>query len=67
MLLAMDPPFFFFGGGGGGSLSLVLVVLTWLLQLFRFVQTTWFSWTCLLGFLSLDFQCFTGSSVGVET
>ena len=29
----MDPPFFFFGGGGGGSLSLVLVVLAWLLQL----------------------------------
>ena len=33
------------GGGGGGSLSLVLVVLAWLLQLFRFVQITWISWT----------------------
>ena len=62
----MDPPFFFFLGGGGGSLSLVLVVLAWLLQLFRFVQVTWVSWTFLLGFLSLDFQCFADSSVGVE-
>ena len=60
----MDPPFFFFWGGG--ALSLVLVILAWLLQLFRFVQITWISWTCLLGFLSLDFQCFTGSSEEVE-
>ena len=58
----MDPPFFW-----GGSLSLVFVVLAWLLQLFRFVQVTWVSWTFLLGFLPLDFQCFTGSSEGVET
>ena len=41
----MDPPFFC-----GGSLSLVLVVLAWLLQLFRFVQVTWVSWTFCLGF-----------------
>ena len=65
----MDPPFFFFFflGGGGGSLSLVFVVLAWLLQLFRFVQITWFSWTWLLRFLSLEFQCFSGSSEEVET
>ena len=37
--------FFFFCFGGGGSLSLVLVVLAWLLQLFCFVQVTWVSWT----------------------
>ena len=59
----MDPPFFW----GGGSLSLVLVVLAWLLQLFRFVQVTWVSWTFCLGFLSLNFQCFAGSSEWVET
>ena len=41
----MDPPFFW-----GGSLSLVLVVLAWLLQLFCFVQVTWVSWTLCLGF-----------------
>ena len=34
----------------GGSLSLVLVVLAWLLQLFRFVQVTWVSWIFCLGF-----------------
>ena len=50
----------------GGSLSLVLVVLAWLLQLFCFVQVTWVSWIFLLGFLSLNFQCFTGSSEWVE-
>ena len=54
----MDPPFFFLGGGeGGGSLSLVLVVLAWLLQLFCFVQVTWVSWTFCWGFFTLDFQC----------
>ena len=58
----MDPPFFW-----GGSLSLVLVVLAWLLQLFRFVQVTWVSWTFCLGFLSHDFQCFIGSSEWVGT
>ena len=42
---------FLFFVGGGGSLSLVFVVLAWLLQLFRFVQITWFSWTWLLRFL----------------
>ena len=41
----MDRPFFW-----GGSLSLVLVVLAWVLQLFRFVQVTWVSWTFCLGF-----------------
>ena len=56
-VLVMDPPFFW-----RGSLSFVLVVLAWLLQLFRFVQVTWVSWTFCLGFLSLDFQCFAGSS-----
>ena len=62
-VLVMDPPFFFFFFWGGGcSLSLILVVLAWLLQLFRFVQVTWVSWTFCLGFLSLDFQCFAGSS-----
>ena len=65
----MDSPFLGGGGGGGGglSLSLVFVVLAWLLQLFHIVQITWFFWTCLLRFLSLDFQCFTGSSEEVET
>ena len=38
MVLVMDLPFFW-----GGSLSLVLVVFAWLLQLFRFVQVTWVS------------------------
>ena len=36
-------PSFFFFVVGGGSLSLVLVVLAWLLQLFCFVQVTWVS------------------------
>ena len=53
--------------GGGGSLSLVLVVLAWLLQLFLVVQIAWISWTCLLMCLSLDFQCFTGSSEEIKT
>ena len=57
----------FFWGGGGGALSLVLVVLAWLLQLFRFVQVTWVAWIFLLGFLSLDFKCFTGGLEWVET
>ena len=57
----MDPPFFW-----GGSLSLVLVVLAWLLQLFRFVQLTWVSWTSCWGLFSLDFQCSVGSSEWVE-
>ena len=64
-VLVMDPPFLFFGGGGGGSLSLVLVVLAWLLQLFHFVQVIWVSWTFCWGLFSLDFQCFAGSSVWV--
>ena len=51
----------------GGSLSLVLVVLAWLLRRFRFVQVTSVSWNFLLGFLSLDFQCFASSSEWVET
>ena len=58
----MDRSFFL-----AGSLSLVLVVLAWLLQLFCFIQVTWVSWTFCLGFLSLDFQCFVGSSEWVET
>ena len=44
-LRCCGPPFFWVG-----SLSLVLVVLAWLLQLFRFVQVTWVSWTFCLGF-----------------
>ena len=52
------PSFFFlFFWGGGGALSLVLVVLAWLLQLFCFVQVTWASWTFCWGFFTLDFQC----------
>ena len=61
-LWILPSSFFFLGGGGVGSLSLILVVLAWLLQLFRFVQVIWVSWTFCLGFLSLDFQCFAGSS-----
>ena len=49
----------------GGSLSLVLV-LAWLLQLFRFVQLTWVSWTSCWVLFSLDFQCSAGSSEWVE-
>ena len=49
--------FFCWGGGGGGPLSLVLVVLAWLLQLFCFVQVTWVSWTFCGGLFPLDFQC----------
>ena len=60
----MDPPFFF-GGGGGGSFPCPCC-FSLDLQLFCFVQITWISWTCLLGFLSLDFQCFTSSSEKVE-
>ena len=48
------PSFFW---GGGGTLSLVLVVLAWLLQLSCFVQVTWVSWTFCWGFFTLDFQC----------
>ena len=55
------------GGGGGGSLSLVLVVLAWLLQLFRFVQVTWVSWTFCLGFFLSTSKYFAGSSEWVET
>ena len=46
-VLVLDPTFFFGGGegGGGGSLSLVLVVLAWLLQLSCFPGS--------LGFLGL--------------
>ena len=53
----MDPPFFW-----GGSLSLVLVVLAWLLQLFCFVQVTWVSWTFCWGFLYSRLPVFAGSS-----
>ena len=49
------------GGGGGGSLSLVLVFLAWLLQLFCFVQVTWVSWTICWGFL-LSTSSVAGSS-----
>ena len=47
--------------GGGGCLSLVLVVLAWLLQLFCFVQVTWVSWTICWGFL-LSTSSVAGSS-----
>ena len=59
-VLVLDPPFFFLGGGGG-SLSLILVVLAWLFQLFC-CPGSWgfrrlFAW-----FLSSLLPVFTGSS-----
>ena len=59
--LVLDPPFFW-----GGSLSLVLVVLAWLLQLFHFVQVTGFL-DFLLGFSFSRLPVFAGSSEWVET
>ena len=62
-VLVLDPPFFFFwgGGGGGSSLSLVLVVLAWLLQLFCCPGSLsflgHFAW-----FLSSRLPVFAGSS-----
>ena len=61
-VLVLDPPFFFFfGGGGGGFLSLVLVVLAWLLQLFC-CPGTWGFLDFLLGFLSSQLPVVAGSS-----
>ena len=53
------PSFFFLGGGG--SLSLVLVVLAWLLQLFCCPGNLGFL-DFLLGFLSSRLPVFAGSS-----
>ena len=52
----MDPPFFW-----GGSLSLVLVVLAWLFQLFC-CPANLGSLDFLLGFLSSRLPVFAGSS-----
>ena len=61
-VLVLDPPFFCVCvGGGGGYLSLVLVVLAWLLQLFCGPGSLVFL-DFLLGFLSSRLPVFAGSS-----